>query len=172
MFSGAIIAVQSARHFPRRSSLRNLSHFLHSCILACIHSNTNFQSQNEYYCRSRVRGRSPGRGLSGARGRNRRRVRSRCSGRIVEEIEVEEDPPRALLLHTIDLEDVSFERRDVIFPQKRNFISFPVRSGSLKRIKYSKLYSLAHALLLNVFSALKGTHFYILTIILNNSYCK
>ena len=37
-----------------------------------------------------------------------------------------------------------------------------VRSGSLKRILYSKLYSLAHTLLLNVFSALKGTHFYIL----------
>ena len=30
------------------------------------------------------------------------------------------------------------------------------------RIKYSKLYSLAHTLLSNVFSALKGTHFYIL----------
>ena len=40
--------------------------------------------------------------------------------------------------------------------------SLPVHLGSLKRIKYSKLYSLAHILLLNVFSALKGTRFYIL----------
>ena len=38
----------------------------------------------------------------------------------------------------------------------------PVNSGSLKRISYSKLYSLAHTLLLNVFSALKGTDVYIL----------
>ena len=34
-----------------------------------------------------------------------------------------------------------------------------VNSGSLKRIYYSKLYSLVHTLLLNVFSALKGTNF-------------
>ena len=34
------------------------------------------------------------------------------------------------------------------------WLSLPVRSGSLKSIKYSKLYSLAHTLLLNVFSAL------------------
>ena len=43
--------------------------------------------------------------------------------------------------------------------------SLPVHSGSLKRIYYSKLYSLAHTLLLNVFSALKGTHFYILFVV-------
>ena len=42
------------------------------------------------------------------------------------------------------------------------WLSLPVHSGSLKRIKYSKLYSLAHSRLSNVFSALKGTHFYIL----------
>ena len=30
---------------------------------------------------------------------------------------------------------------------------------------YSKLYSLAHTLLVNVFSALKGTHFYILFVV-------
>ena len=42
------------------------------------------------------------------------------------------------------------------------WLSLPVHSGSLKRIKYSKLYSLAHTLLLNIFSALKGTCFYIL----------
>ena len=42
------------------------------------------------------------------------------------------------------------------------WLSLPVHSGSLKRIYYSKLYCLAHTLLLNVFSALKGTHFYIL----------
>ena len=41
-------------------------------------------------------------------------------------------------------------------------VHLPVHSGSLKRIKYSKLYSLAHTLLFNVFSALKGTNFYIL----------
>ena len=45
------------------------------------------------------------------------------------------------------------------------WLSLPVHSGSLKRIKYSKLYSLAHTLLLNVFSALKGTHFYILSVV-------
>ena len=42
------------------------------------------------------------------------------------------------------------------------WLSLPVHSGSLKRIQYSKLYSLAHTLLSNIFSALKGTHFYIL----------
>ena len=42
------------------------------------------------------------------------------------------------------------------------WLSLPVHSGSLKRIKYSKLYSLVHILLLNIFSALKGTRFYIL----------
>ena len=42
------------------------------------------------------------------------------------------------------------------------WLSLPVRSGSLKRIWYSKLYSLTHTLHLNNFSALKGTHFYIL----------
>ena len=42
------------------------------------------------------------------------------------------------------------------------WLPLPVHSGSLKRIEYSKLYSLTHTLLLNVFSALKGTHFYIL----------
>ena len=42
------------------------------------------------------------------------------------------------------------------------WLSLPVRSGSLKRIWYSKLYSLAQTLLLNNSSALKGTHFYIL----------
>ena len=41
------------------------------------------------------------------------------------------------------------------------WLSLPVRSGS-EYSGYSKLYSLAHTLLLNVFSALKGTHFYIL----------
>ena len=41
----------------------------------------------------------------------------------------------------------------------------PVHSGSLKRIKYSILYSLAHTLLSNVFSALKGTNFYILFVV-------
>ena len=44
------------------------------------------------------------------------------------------------------------------------WLSLPVHSGSLKRIKYSKLYSLAHALLLNVFSALKGTRSNILLV--------
>ena len=38
----------------------------------------------------------------------------------------------------------------------------PVNSGSMNRIQYSKLYSLVHTLLLNVFSTLKGTNFYIL----------
>ena len=42
------------------------------------------------------------------------------------------------------------------------WLSLPVRSVSLTRIQYSELYSLAHTLLLNVFSALKGTQFYIL----------
>ena len=42
------------------------------------------------------------------------------------------------------------------------WLSLPVHSGSLKRIKCSKLYSLAHSRLSNVFSALKGTHLYIL----------
>ena len=42
-----------------------------------------------------------------------------------------------------------------------SWLSLPVHSGSLKRIKYSKLYSLAHTLLLNIFSALKETRFYI-----------
>ena len=42
------------------------------------------------------------------------------------------------------------------------WFSLLVHSGSLKRIKYSKLYSLAHTRLSNVFSALKGTHFYVL----------
>ena len=42
------------------------------------------------------------------------------------------------------------------------WLSLPVHSGSLKRIKYSKLYSLTHTFLLNVFSAFKGTRFYIL----------
>ena len=41
----------------------------------------------------------------------------------------------------------------------------PVNSGSLKRIKYAKLYSLAHTLFLNVSSALKGTNFYILFVV-------
>ena len=41
----------------------------------------------------------------------------------------------------------------------------PVNLGSLKRIYYSKLYSLAHTRLLNVFSALKGTNFYILFVV-------
>ena len=45
------------------------------------------------------------------------------------------------------------------------WLSLQVHSGSLRRIKYSKLYSLAHTLLLNVFSALKGTHFYILFVV-------
>ena len=45
------------------------------------------------------------------------------------------------------------------------WLSLPIRSGSLKRIKYSKLYSLAHTLLLIVFYALKGTHFYILFVV-------
>ena len=45
------------------------------------------------------------------------------------------------------------------------WLLLPAHSGSLKRIKYSKLYSLAHTLLLNVFSALKGTHFYILFVV-------
>ena len=47
------------------------------------------------------------------------------------------------------------------------WLSLPVRSGSLTRIYYSKLYSLAHTPLLNVFSALKGTHFYILLVLLH-----
>ena len=42
------------------------------------------------------------------------------------------------------------------------WLSLSVHSGSLKRIKFSKLYSLAHTLLLNVFFALKGTRLYIL----------
>ena len=42
------------------------------------------------------------------------------------------------------------------------WLSFSVHSVSLKRIYYSKLYSLAHTLLSNVSSALKGTRFYIL----------
>ena len=37
------------------------------------------------------------------------------------------------------------------------WLLLPVHPGSLKRIKYSKLYSLAHSLLLNIFSAVKGT---------------
>ena len=45
------------------------------------------------------------------------------------------------------------------------WLSLPVHSGPLKRIWYSKLYSLAHTVLLNVFSALKGTHCYVLLII-------
>ena len=42
------------------------------------------------------------------------------------------------------------------------WFSLPVHSESLKRILYSKLYSLAYTFLLNVFSALKGTHLYII----------
>ena len=42
------------------------------------------------------------------------------------------------------------------------WLSLPVHLGSLKRIYYSKLYSLAHTLLSNVFSALLGTNIYIL----------
>ena len=45
------------------------------------------------------------------------------------------------------------------------WFSLPVHSGSLKRIEYSELNSLAHTLLLNVFSAFKGTHFYILFVV-------
>ena len=45
------------------------------------------------------------------------------------------------------------------------WLSLPVHSGSLKTIKYSKLYSLAHTLLLNIFSAPKGTRFYILFVV-------
>ena len=50
------------------------------------------------------------------------------------------------------------------------WLSLPVHSGSLKTIKYSKLYSLAHTLLLNIFSALKGTRFYILFIQSNSTF--
>ena len=39
-----------------------------------------------------------------------------------------------------------------------------IHSGSLKRIYYSNLYSLAHPLSLNISTALKGTHFYVLLI--------
>ena len=42
------------------------------------------------------------------------------------------------------------------------WLPMPVHSGSLTKILYAKLLSLAHSLLLNVFSALKGTHFHIL----------
>ena len=43
-----------------------------------------------------------------------------------------------------------------------NFLAFmPVYSGSLKRIDYPKQICLAHPFLLNVFTALKGTHLYI-----------
>ena len=42
------------------------------------------------------------------------------------------------------------------------WLSLPVHLGSLKRIYYSKLYSLAHTLLSNVFSALEGTNIHIL----------
>ena len=48
------------------------------------------------------------------------------------------------------------------------WLLLPIHSGSLKRIKYSKLYSLAHTFLLSIFSALKGTHFYILLGFFNN----
>ena len=41
-------------------------------------------------------------------------------------------------------------------------LSLPVHSGSLKRIKYSKLYSPTPSRFSNAFSALEGTHFYIL----------
>ena len=52
-----------------------------------------------------------------------------------------------------------FETRNYSFLSLA-FVASSFRARSLKRIKYSKLYSLAHSLLLNVFSALKGTHFY------------
>ena len=39
--------------------------------------------------------------------------------------------------------------------------SLPVHSGSLKRTDYPKQICLTHPLSLNVFTALKGTHFYI-----------
>ena len=45
------------------------------------------------------------------------------------------------------------------------WLSLPVNSGSMKTIYYSKLYSLTHTLLLNVSSALKETHFYILFVV-------
>ena len=43
-----------------------------------------------------------------------------------------------------------------------NYFSLPVHSGPLKRIDCLKQICLAHLLLLNVFTALKGTHLYIL----------
>ena len=45
------------------------------------------------------------------------------------------------------------------------WLSLPVHLGSLKRILYSKLYSLAYTFLLNIFSALKGIRFYILFVV-------
>ena len=43
------------------------------------------------------------------------------------------------------------------------WLSLPVHSGSLKRIDYPKQICLAHPLLLNVFTALKGNHLYMFT---------
>ena len=45
------------------------------------------------------------------------------------------------------------------------WLSLPVHSGSLKRIDYPKQICLATLFLLNVFIALKGTHFYILFVV-------
>ena len=42
------------------------------------------------------------------------------------------------------------------------WLSLPVHSGSLKSIDYPKQICLAHILFFNVFTAFKGTHFYIL----------
>ena len=48
------------------------------------------------------------------------------------------------------------------------WLPLPVHSGSLKGIKYSQLHSLAHSLLLNVSSALKGIFiFYLVTVIIH-----
>ena len=44
------------------------------------------------------------------------------------------------------------------------WLSLPVHSGSLKRIDYPKQICLATLFLLKVFTALKGTHFYILLV--------
>ena len=44
-------------------------------------------------------------------------------------------------------------------------LSLPVHSGLLKRIDYPKRICLAHARFLNVFTALKGIHFYCLFVL-------
>ena len=57
-----------------------------------------------------------------------------------------------------EIEDALKIQKDIDRLGIRIKSSLPVHSGSLRRICYSKLYSLTHTLSLNVLTVLKGSH--------------